>query len=189
MKACNNFAGCGGFSSQWRGYRGALPLFRNDFEGVEHESFQFSIESEVSEARAEGCMAVTRAGFPNQTGELEWLVITPADMISLELAYLDSGGVSRHYSKSDFYQIAWSTNGGVLDFSTELVGQPTAGLPFGSKNTNGEAGDVWYFWVHAVNDHGESVMGNYDSGYVALPAAFVTQGLTKPQIVSAKLPD
>lgn len=60
--------------------------------------------------------------------------ISPIENVIKELTITvtDSGFGDGTYTKEDFGGIIWNTNGVQLDFTKELVGQPTVGLPWGT---------------------------------------------------------
>lgn len=56
------------------------------------------------------------------------------------------------FIESDFYQVAWSTGGGTLDLTMELVGQPTSAAPWATQG--GTAGDFNVFANNANAPNG-----------------------------------
>jgi hypothetical protein len=68
-----------------------------------------------------------------------------AAVLDLQVDVSGASAGNGTYGRDDFEDIAWESNGGTIDFGMEFVGQPTDGLPWGTSNTSGEAGDFNLF--------------------------------------------
>ena len=64
---------------------------------------------------------------------------------SLTLTVSGASSGNGTFTKSDFTGWSWSTNGATLNLDAELVGQSTPGLPWGTQNFGGGAGDFQLF--------------------------------------------
>ncbi|MCC5850932.1 MAG: hypothetical protein JJU29_22820 [Verrucomicrobia bacterium] len=94
-------------------------------------------------ATAIALVGIDTALIPNPDDYFEFSAL-PAwfDSITLTVSGATSGNGT--FTISDFGGVAWGTNGGTLDFGSELVGQSTNGDPWGTIESF-EAGDFNLF--------------------------------------------
>jgi hypothetical protein len=116
-------------------------------------------------SRADGApmtFQVDWSGAPNGNGAVATALLTiddallpnPGSYINstvlpsfiLDFTITVSGATSGNgtFTLSDFGGTYWSTQGGTLDLTQQLVGQPTSGLPWGTTN-DGNSGDFNMF--------------------------------------------
>ena len=109
-------------------------------------TFLFTFQQPRGPARATGFITFEQTLLPNPASCTMNDELSTAGPVVLNLRVTVSGATSGNgtFTKSNFANVAWCTNGGMLDFSSELVGQPTANDPWGTPS-DGDGGDFNLF--------------------------------------------
>ena len=84
-----------------------------------------------------------------------------AEILDLSVTVSGASAGNGVFTLDEFTQVSYDSNGGTLDLGSELVGQPTDGLPWGTE-ISGNSGEfnlfsvpghapsgVWYFYLGA----------------------------------------
>ncbi len=86
------------------------------------------------------------AGFPTNPGVA---IYTPGvEILALDVTVLGAASGNGSFTMVDFAIAVFDTGGATLDMTTELVGQPTPGGPWGAPGLLGANGD---FSIYAAN--------------------------------------
>jgi len=105
---------------------------------------------------------VLETDFINNPGENNIQLPSPA-VLDLQLTVTGTSFSDGNYDISDYSEIAFDTNGGVLDFSRPLIGQSTEDDPWGTTY-DGDAGDFNFFTAFdALSDGNEARYDNLTS--------------------------
>lgn len=109
-------------------------------------SFQFNFCGPSNTATASGFITFDQnqlsSPFDN-TGDAG--AFYASAVLDLQVTVAGAGSGNGTFGRDDFNDIAWDSNGGTMDFNTELVGQPTNGWPWGAEGSSGQAGDFNLF--------------------------------------------
>jgi hypothetical protein len=81
-------------------------------------------------ATATAIMEIDEALLPNPGAP--GFMLTPAFITSVTLTVSGASAGNGTFTLADFVALRWDTEGGTLDLNTELVGQATAGQPWGT---------------------------------------------------------
>lgn len=111
-------------------------------------TFQFTFcEGSQNGAQARGWITFDQNLMANPF--LQSVELPDPLVLDLEVTVSKANAGNGTFGMSDFARIFWDSNGGTLNFATELVGQPTNGLPWGTVPSEGEAGDFNLFGLSA----------------------------------------
>jgi hypothetical protein len=127
------FVVCAGGSQAWAG---PLTIY-----------LQWSGASFGNTATATGYMTVDAAAIPNP-GSYGPLAL-PSWLEDLSITVTGASSGNGTFTLPDFYDMVWNTNGGTLDLTEQLFGQPTSGSPWGTPN--GHGGDL-NFWSSGAGE-------------------------------------
>jgi len=105
-------------------------------------TFEFTFTGIQNPSMGVGYITFDDALLPNP-GAVDFLLPNPA-VLDLSITITGASMGNGTYGLADFGSIAWYTNGGLLDFSEELVGQPTLNDPWGTPS-EGDGGDFNLF--------------------------------------------
>lgn len=159
-------------------------------------SFQFTFCSEDDATTATGFITFDANAMSNPFDSIDY-----AFVLDLQVTVAGATAGNGTFIRDDFSSIAWNSNGAVLDLGTELVGQPTSDLAWGTEGSFGQAGDfnlfdsgntagapngVFYFLLGANEGSGETMTlrtfapGEASIGEPLCPAA--------PRIIAEGIP-
>lgn len=165
--------------------------------------FQFSFCSADNQATAAGYITFDLNQMTNPFDNTDdGGAFYASAVLDLQVTVAGASSGNGTYTRDDFSDIAWDSNGGAINFSEEWVGQPTNGLPWGTSLTSGEAGDfnlfmsetattgtpngVFYFLLGADEGQAEEMsLRTFAPGPAEIPAPSCPDALT-PQ--SNKIP-
>lgn len=91
-------------------------------------------------AVATGMITLDDTLLPNPGSAGAW----PGPVAAFQITVSGASAGNGTFGMADFAGWTWETNGGTLDLGTELVGQPTAGDPWGTPS-GGAGGDLNFF--------------------------------------------
>lgn len=109
-------------------------------------AFNFTFAERGGTATATGTIVFESTLLQNPTtGMGQTFVLPNPAVLNLTVTVTGSAAGNGSFTLDDFSQVYWSTNGGTLDLTRQLVGQPTNGLAWGTEPSSGEAGDFNIF--------------------------------------------
>jgi hypothetical protein len=108
--------------------------------GTSNVTLQFTFcGKDDSKAEARGYITFDGASMSNPFSGT--LPIPGSEILDLSVTVTGAASGNGTFAMNDFNGIAWDSNSSTMDFSKELVGQPTVGAPWGTVPSSGEAGD------------------------------------------------
>jgi LPXTG-motif cell wall-anchored protein len=102
-----------------------------------------------SSATATGQITLDITNLPNPTTSA--VVDITADVTAFSITVTGASSGNGTFTLADFSQFLWSTNGGTLDLTKELVGQPTSGSPWGTTPAGGSGSGDFNFFSNFTN--------------------------------------
>jgi len=115
-------------------------------------SFQFTFCSADNAATASGFITFDQNQMNNP-----FVGITYNAVLDLQVTVAGAGSGNGTYGRADFGSIAWNSNGGTMDFGSELVGQSTDQWDWGTEGSSGQAGDFNLFRTNTTAGSPEGV--------------------------------
>lgn len=98
--------------------------------------FTFDGASYNNTAIATGQITFEDALLSNTVGFNQYDIVGP-EIISLTVTITGASSGNGTFTDADFLSVIWDTNG-TLDFTTQLIGQPTVGLLWGTPDGGGD---------------------------------------------------
>ena len=133
-------------------------------------TFQFTFCSHLSPVAAQARGYITFDENLMTNPFVGGIGLPSAQVLDLSVTITQAVSGNGTFTLNDFDAVAWDSNGGIMDFSKELVGQPTSAKPWGTTPSSGEAGDfnlfgitpgspigVWYFTLNSDAFSGQSM--------------------------------
>lgn len=102
--------------------------------------FDFAYQEPQGDATATGYIVFESTEVANPGGNEFDLPSSAVLDLSITIVNADAGNGT--FGLADFSRVWFDTNGGTLDFSRSLMGQPTNGLPWGTPPPNEGGGDA-----------------------------------------------
>jgi hypothetical protein len=96
-------------------------------------------------ATATGQITLDLTTLPNPTALSHFDANITGDVTAFSVTITGASSGNGTFGLGDFSEILWNTAGGTLDLTKELFGQPTSGLPWGTRTVDGSGGDFNLF--------------------------------------------
>lgn len=154
-------------------------------------SFQFSFCSDDNLTTAAGFITFDANQMTNPFSGISYDAV-----LDLQVTVAGASSGNGTFTRDDFSEIYWDSNGGTMDFGTELVGQPTSDWDWGTSLSDGQAGDFniftsfntagapngnYFFLLGADEGQAENMsLRTFAPGPAEIPAPSCPDALTPP---------